>query len=186
MTPRIKHPLFLASVVSTFCAMASTRPRDEAAAVERGRYLVTAMACADCHTPFRLGPDGPEPDAERAFSGHPETLVMPPAPELPSGPWLVVASATNTAWAGPWGVSFTANLTPDEETGLGRWNEQQFVDAMRGGRHLGRGRTLLPPMPYQAIGTLTDEDLAAVFAYLRSLPPIVNHVPVPLAPAPAR
>ena len=65
---------------------------------------------------------------------------MPPAPALPEGPWQVVASGTNTAWAGPWGVSFTANLTPDAETGLGKWTERDFIATIRTGRHMGRGR----------------------------------------------
>lgn len=149
----------------------------------RGKYLVDAFGCIDCHTPFKLGPNGPEPDAERMLSGHPAALVMPPAPKLPEGPWLVVSSATNTAWAGPWGTSFTANLTPDVETGLGAWTEQQFLDTIRSGRHLGRGRAILPPMPVQALANLTDDDLRAVFAHLRTLPPITNKVPEPIPPA---
>ena len=107
---------------------------------------------------------------------------MPPAPALPAGPWLVVASATNTAWAGPWGVSYTANLTPDPDTGLGRWSAQDFVRTMRSGRHLGSGRPLLPPMP-AAYGQMSDEDLQAMFAYLQTLPPVRNRVPAPLPPA---
>jgi hypothetical protein len=87
-----------------------------------------------------------------------------------------------TAWAGPWGVSFTANLTPEQETGLGRWTERDFVDAMRTGRHQGRGRPILPPMPVQNVAALTDADLSAVFAYLRSIPAIRNAVPAPIPP----
>ena len=87
--------------------------------VLRGQYLVNTGGCGDCHTPLKMGKNGPEPDASRLLSGHPQALKMPPVPKLPAGPWLVVSSATNTAWAGPWGVSFTANLTPDVETGLG-------------------------------------------------------------------
>lgn len=153
-----------------------------AALVARGKYLVEAGACADCHTPWHLGPNGPEPDPARTLSGHPADLAMPPAPELPAGPWAVVVSATNTAWSGPWGVSFTANLTPDPETGIGRWTEDVFVAAMRSGRHLGMGRPLLPPMPWPAYAKLTDEDLHALFAYLRTVPPIPNRVPEPIAP----
>ena len=62
----------------------------------------------------------------------------------------VPAAATNTAWSGPWGVSFTANLTPDPETGLGRWTLRNFMDTIRSGRHMGRGRPILPPMPWTA------------------------------------
>jgi hypothetical protein len=118
----------------------------------------------------------------RMLSGHPEGLELPPAPVLPEGPWNVTVAATMTAWSGPWGTSFTANLTPDEETGLGRWTEEQFIEALRTGRHMGRGRQILPPMPWQQIRNLTDEDLRSVFAYLRSIPALANRVPDPLPP----
>lgn len=148
----------------------------------RGKYLVTIAGCNDCHTPLKLGPNGPEPDWSRMLSGHPEGLQMPPAPALPEGPWQVAAAGTNTAWSGPWGVSFTANLTPDDETGLGKWSFRNFKDTIRSGRHLGRGRPILPPMPIPMYRHMTDEDLEAVFAYLRTIPAIRNQVPVPLAP----
>ena len=149
--------------------------------VQRGGYLVTAMGCNDCHTPWKLGPNGPEPDISRALSGHPADFVMPPAPKH-DGPWTWSGAVTNTAFAGPWGVSFTANLTPDEETGLGRWTADTFIAALRTGRHEGKGRPILPPMPYRMIRTLTDEDLSSIFAYLQSLPPIRNRVPTPVDP----
>ena len=89
---------------------------------------------------------------------------------------------TLTAWAGPWGVSFTANLTPDKETGLGKWTLRNFKDTIRSGRHLGRGRPILPPMPIAMYKHMTDEDLEAVFSYLQSIPAISNRVPEPLPP----
>lgn len=107
---------------------------------------------------------------------------MPPAPQLPPGPWLWTAAATNTAFAGPWGVSFTANLTPDKETGLGSWTEEMFIATMRTGRHQGKGRALLPPMPYPMVGALTDSDIKDLFAYLQSLKPVHNRVPAPIDP----
>jgi hypothetical protein len=84
-----------------------------------------------------------------------------------------------TAWAGPWGGSYAANLTPDEATGLGIWTEELFIQALRSGKHMGVGRDILPPMPWQNCAVLTDSDLRAIFAYLRSIPPIRNSVPVP-------
>lgn len=175
----MKRLLPLLSLVAFATQAAEPAVRDR---VERGRYLVTASGCADCHTPLKMGPHGPEPDAALAYAGHPQDLAMPPVPTLPAGPWLVVSSATNTAWAGPWGVSYTANLTPDPDTGLGRWSERHFVQTLRSGRHLGVGRPLLPPMP-GAYGQLSDGDLEAMFAYLKSLPPIRNRVPAPQPPA---
>lgn len=153
------------------------------ATVKRGEYLVKVAGCHDCHTPVKLGPNGPEPDMARALSGHPAEMVMPPAPKL-AGPWIGAVGATMTAWAGPWGVSFTANLTPDKETGTGAWTERNFMDTVRTGRHLGRGRPILPPMPWQNVASFTDEDLRAVFAYLQSLPPVKNRVPEPILAAP--
>ncbi len=150
----------------------------------RGQYLMSTSACMDCHTPWKLGDKGPEPDTTRLYSGHPEQLKMPPAPTLPEGPWVMMAGATNTAWAGPWGVSFTANLTPDIETGLGRWSEADFIRTIRTGRHMGRGREVLPPMPIAVYNHFTDRDLKAIYAYLRTIPPIRNKVPDPVPPAP--
>jgi hypothetical protein len=80
-------------------------------------------------------------------------------------------------------VSFTANLTPDKETGLGTWTEENFIQTIRTGRHLGRGRPILPPMPAPVYANFTDEDLGSIFAYLQSLPPRKNQVPTPWPPA---
>jgi len=79
-----------------------------------------------------------------------------------------------TAWAGPWGISYTRNLTPDKETGLGSWTEQQFVDTIRNGREQGRGRQILPPMPWPAYRNMTDADLKSIFAYLKTIPAITS------------
>jgi len=156
-----------------------------AARVERGAYLVKTMACHDCHTPWKMGPRGPEPDMSRALTGHPSDMVMPPPPALPAGPWAWMGAATNTAFAGPWGVSFTANLTPDIETGLGTWTYDMFIATMRTGRHQGKGRPVLPPMPVQIIAAAKDDDARAIFAYLQSLKPVRNRVPAPIEPAEA-
>lgn len=158
----------------------------EATAIERGAYLVRVIGCNDCHTPFKVGPRGPEPDMSRALTGHPSDLVMPPPPSLPPGPWVWVGGATNTAFAGPWGVSFAANLTPDPETGLGKWTEEMFMATLRTGRHQGKGRPILPPMPWPFYKNLSDEDMRALFAYLQSLQPMRNRVPAPIDPPEAR
>jgi mono/diheme cytochrome c family protein len=168
----------LATALLSTAAVAQTAGSPDK--VTRGRYLVATSACHDCHTPFKMGANGPEPDMSRALSGHPQDLKMPPPPALPPGPWVMVASATNTAWAGPWGVSFTANLTPDKTTGLGDWTVQDFKNTIRTGRHMGRGRQILPPMPIPVYNNFSDEDLEAVFAYLRTIAPVQNRVPEPL------
>jgi mono/diheme cytochrome c family protein len=153
-------------------------------AVERGAYLVSIGSCNDCHTPWKLTEQGPAPDFSRLLSGHPQGMTLPPPPAMPPGPWGFVGALSMTAWAGPWGVSYTANLTPDEATGIGAWSEDNFIKAMRTGKHLGGGRPILPPMPWEWVGKMSDEDLKAVFAYLKSIKPIKNQVPEPLPPAP--
>jgi len=169
--------LVLSSDTVTAAPAASPNP-----SVARGEYLVNTSGCHDCHTPYKLGPNGPEPDMSRALTGHPEDLVLPPAPKLPAGPWVAVTAATNTAISGPWGVSFTANLTPDKATGLGEWTVDQFIATLRTGRHLGKGRPVLPPMPWPAYGKMIDDDLRSIFAYLQSLKPVRNKVPAPIDP----
>lgn len=183
----MKHRVTMISILAAVLAVSALGQDSKAnARVERGAYLVRTMGCNDCHTPLKMGANGPEPDMTRSLTGHPESLVMPPPPQLPPGPWLTLGSATNTAFAGPWGVSFAMNLTPDPETGLGKWTEKQFIDTMRTGRHLGIGRPILPPMPYFIIGAATDDEIKAIFAYLQSLPPVKNKVPQPVEPAQAK
>jgi hypothetical protein len=116
------------------------------------------------------------------LSGHPESLKMPQPPTLPEGPWQWVGGATNTAFAGPWGVSFAFNLTPDQNTGLGIWTEDMFIRAIRTGRHMGTSRPIMPPMPWPAFRNLNDDDLKSVYAYLRSIPAVRNQVPTALDP----
>ena len=152
--------------------------------VKRGQYLVTVAGCNDCHTPLKMGPKGPEPDMSVMLSGHPEKLVMPAAPKLPEGPWGFVGSHTLTAFSGPWGVSYAINLTPDPETGIGKWKEQDFVNALKTGKHLGVGRPIAPPMPWPWVSKMTDADLKAIFAFLRTVKPIKNKVPDYVPPPP--
>jgi len=165
-------------VAASACTSKSQSDRESLSPkmVERGKYLVTLASCNDCHTPWKLGPKGPEPDMSRMLSGHPQQMPMPPA-AAPSGPWVWSGAATNTAFAGPWGVSYAFNLTPDKNTGIGIWTEDIFIKTIRNGRHWGVARPILPPMPWQNIREMTDEDLRAVFAYLRSIPPVTNKVP---------
>lgn len=154
----------------------------EGTPIERGRFIVTLGGCNDCHTPMKFGPGGPAPDMDRLLSGHPEGLVMGDPPITPGSPWWMASNLT--AFAGPWGISYSVNITPDSLTGIGSWSEETFVKAMRTGRHMGVARPILPPMPWQAIGTLTDSDMSALYAYLRSVPPFRNKVPDAVIAAP--
>ncbi len=173
-------PLLLAVLAAGLVGCAGATP--EPSPVERGEYLVATMGCNDCHTPKKMGEEGPEPDETRLLSGHPEKLQALTAPVLPE-PWTVATTPTLTAWAGPWGISYASNLTPDVETGLGSWSEEAFMEAMRSGLHMAQGRPILPPHPRE-IGQATDADLRAIFAYLGSIAAIRNEVPDPLIVAP--
>ena len=177
MTRAVPFVLLVCSV-----ALADPAAPPKSAAAKRGEYLVTIGLCNDCHTPKKMGPKGPELDTTRLLAGHPAEMVMPPPPALQM-PWLATMGATLTAFAGPWGTSYAANLTPDKETGLGNWTEQNFLDAIKTGRHMGRGRPILPPMPWEMIRQAKPEDLKAIYAYLRTLPPVSNRVPDPTPPA---
>ena len=157
------------------------------APVARGEYLVTVGGCDDCHTPKVFGANGPDLDKSRRLSGHPAGDKLPPVPSGIIGPqqWGAVTNNHLTAWVGPWGVSFAANLTPDA-SGLGGWTPENFIRAIRTGKHAGSGRPILPPMPWMNYAQMTDDDLRAVFAFLKSLPPIANTVPAPIAPVAAK
>jgi hypothetical protein len=121
--------------------------------IERGRYIATALSgCVYCHSPHDWDAPGQSIDMARLGAGG----------ILPFGglPGRVV---------GP-------NLTPDPETGAGRWTDDQLARAIREGvSH--DGRALFPMMPYQHYQNMTDEDLASVVVYFRSLPPIRNALP---------
>lgn len=182
----MKHPTSLATLLTLVTLATSAQAAPNQSLIARGGYLVKAMGCADCHTPMKMGPKGPEPDFSRGLSGHPEGMPLPPAPAA-TGPWIWGGAATNTAFWGPWGVSFSANLTPDAQTGIGAWRLEDFVKTMRTGKHFGAGRPVLPPMPSLSVGALTDRDINALFSYLKAQPAIRNAVPAPIEPkAPAQ
>jgi mono/diheme cytochrome c family protein len=176
---------------SSLLLSARPGPGDQGAAkipdkpIERGRYLVDVAGCNDCHTPKVMTPKGPVFHPTKILSGHQGEQKLPQIPSglIAPGQWGALTNTDLTAWVGPWGVSFSANLTPDPATGIGGWTEGMFIATLRKGKHLGTGRDLLPPMPWQNFARMTDTDLKAVFAYLRSLPPVPNAVPQPLPPS---
>lgn len=171
-------------LIALSAAYAADSPKSAGKEVRRGEYLVNFGGCHDCHTPKKMTSNGPEPDMSRALSGSPAQWQPPAVPQgalAPDG-WIAMTNNDLSAWAGPWGISFAANLTPDKETGIGNWTETQFVRTMRTGKHLGVGRPILPPMPWQNLNSLNDQDLRSVYAYLKSIKPIANRVPAPVAP----
>jgi mono/diheme cytochrome c family protein len=143
-----------------------------------GAYLVNLAGCNDCHSPKVFTDMGPVPDTTKLLSGSPADSKLPAIDTnmIQMGKWYL-SSSDLTAWVGPWGISYTANLTPDGPSGLGTWTDQVFIKAMRTGKHMGIGRPIMPPMPWQDFAKLTDEDLKSIFAYLQTLPPVRNKVP---------
>jgi hypothetical protein len=164
-------------------ATSETKPPTPEEMIKMGDYIVTTGACNDCHSPKIMTNMGPVVDSTKLLSGHPANEPLPPldTKSLQPGNWINMAPDITT-FVGPWGISYAANLTPDSATGIGAWTEAQFVNSLKTGKHLGNGRQILPPMPWDMFGKKTDEDLKAVFAYLKSLPAISNRVPEPVAP----
>jgi hypothetical protein len=175
--------LLLAAAAAAFCAC--SKPAEDP--LKRGEYLATIGGCHDCHTPKIFNGGAMELDKARLLSGHRADASLPDVPANVIGPdqWGALANADLTAWAGPWGISYAANLTPDKKTGIGEWQVESFILAMRNGKHAGVGRPILPPMPWFNYAQMPDEDLRAVFAYLLTLPAIANKVPEPKPPAEA-
>jgi hypothetical protein len=165
-------------------AAAAAAPSGDAQRVARGAQLVGLGGCGDCHTPMRFEPalNMPIKDPTLLLSGHPQG-----APEPISEPGKgdqAVIGATFTSFRLPFGVVYSANLTPDKATGLGTWTTAQFIATMRTGHHQGKGRPVLPPMPWQNLASASDDDLTSIFAYLQSIPAVKNKVPVPNVPPP--
>jgi mono/diheme cytochrome c family protein len=176
----------LTTVLLVFCnqpaakeevAAANSESMSPDSLVKRGAYLVSIMGCNDCHTPKKMGPHGPEFDTDRTLSGHPAEMPVAKYDTGTAKNWILFNQML-TNYVGPWGISFSANLTPDS-TGIGSWTEAQFFKAIREGKYKGLDNTrpLLPPMPWQEYRNASDEDLRAVFAYLKSNKPIRNVVP---------
>lgn len=151
--------------------------------IQSGEYLVNISGCNDCHSPKELKPEGPMVINETRLSGYPaqRPVKMPDAGVLKQG-WSVLNEDFTEA-AGMWGISFAANLTPDQ-TGIGNWSEDNFKRALKEGKYKGLegSRTLLPPMPWQNFSTIKDEDVKAMFSYLMSLKAVSNVVPLPVPP----
>ncbi|NIP29822.1 MAG: c-type cytochrome [Candidatus Dadabacteria bacterium] len=147
--------------------------------VKRGETLVLEWGCNTCHSPKVYTPEGQMQDPRRLLSGHPADSVHPKIPDelLGTNKWGGFFTPDLTSWAGTWGVSFAANLTPDKKTGIGNWTEQDFLLTMKTGKRKGTGRKILPPMPIHQLAQLSDDDLKSIYAYLMSLKPVENKVP---------
>lgn len=127
----------------------------------RGKYLVEGVnGCFGCHTDLDWSKPGAPPLAGKEGSGHIWSDQMMP--------WLIAP-----------------NITPDKETGAGNWSDDTLARAIREG--IGHdGRTLFPVMPYPHYREMSDEDLASIIVYLRSIPPVKNQLPTTQMPFPLK
>ena len=151
--------------------------------VARGKYLVKIMGCNDCHSPKRMGPNGPEIIPELMLSGFPADRPILAFKDTLIQQGFALFYPDLTAAVGPWGMTFAGNLTPDE-TGIGNWSEEQFINALTKGQFKGLANTrpLLPPMPVENYRDMKKEDVLAIFQYLKSINPVENVVPAPIPP----
>lgn len=155
--------------------------------VKWGEHLVTIGGCNDCHTPKKMTPMGPVDDSTLLLSGHPENLPAPDVDRKATESKGLVVTSDFTAWIGPWGITYSANLTPDD-SGTGKWTESQFLYAIKNSisKGLAGSRPLMPPMSMMPVKHMTDDELKAIFAYLRTVKPIKNNSVQPTQPALAK
>lgn len=152
---RTDKTAWLAAFAATAMATQTATAADDGNQLARGEYLVNFGGCHDCHTPsYFLG----QPDMERYLGGSDVGFEIPGV-----------------------GVFVGRNITPDEETGIGAWSDEEIVTALQTGERPD-GRVLAPVMPWHAYAKLTDEDVEAIAAYLRSIDPVSHEVPGPFGP----
>lgn len=150
------HLLFLLATAAGLAGVPAPAPAE--GVVSRGEYLARIMDCGGCHTPGALAG---QPDQTRALAG---SRIGFHIPDL--------------------GYFYPPNLTPDRQTGLGTWSQDDIIRALRTGVRPD-GRVLAPVMPWRSYAALTDADARALVRYLKSLPPVRHPIP-PLAGAGAR
>jgi mono/diheme cytochrome c family protein len=187
-------PISLLTVLICLTNCSEKKPVDTAKTIEtketdadiikRGAYLVAITGCNDCHSPKKMGAQGPEIVPELQLSGYPAKRPLGKiSQEAIKNGWTLFNGDLTLA-IGPWGATFAANITSDA-TGIGNWSEEQFKKALTQGKYKGLdgGRMLLPPMPWVNYTTMKDEDIKAIFQYLKSTKPVNNIVPAPLPPS---
>lgn len=161
----------------------TTQAVNDSITIKKGEHLVAIMGCNDCHSPKAMGPHGPEIIADKMLSGYPSEMPIVKHKNKLIEQGFAMFYPDLTASIGPWGISFAGNLTPDA-TGIGNWSEEQFKKALTQGKYKGMdgGRMLLPPMPWPNYQALNDNEIHAIFMYLRSIKPVRNIVPSPVSP----
>ena len=145
------------AAIAAVAAASAVLPRGASAdsQIERGHYLAVVAGCNDCHTPgFFLG----NPDSTKYLGGSNVGFEIPGL-----------------------GVFAGRNITPDKETGIGKWTDEEIATALTMGKRPD-GRQLAPIMPYPSFVNMTKEDVAAIIAFLHSIPAVKNEVAGPFKP----
>jgi len=152
----IRHALLVGAAAAVLGGVLIKTTVAQNAQVERGKYLVNVAGCLDCHTPgYFFG----KPEMDRYLGGSEVGFEIPGL-----------------------GVFHGPNLTPDPDTGLGKWSIDQIVTALQTGKRPD-GRELAPIMPWRAFANLTKEDATAIAVFLKSIPAVKNKVPGPFGPS---
>lgn len=178
--------LFIAILLVNACNNQAEEKKEAASApklsneelVKKGEHLVAVLDCEICHSPKKMGPQGPEVIPELRFGGHQAGTQLPPIDEKSLNSGWVLFAPDFTSTIGPWGQSYARNISSDT-TGIGMWNLEQFKKVIREGKFMGLDNTrpILPPMPWPAYKNLDDDEIEAVFAFLKSTKPVNNRVP---------
>ena len=163
------------TLVSAACVLNSSQEKipadwEQASYIERGNYLVNYLGhCVGCHTP--LGPDG-QSDMSLYLSGVPAKYAG-----------TKVGRSQVAGFPGPKGARFYAkNLTPDAETGLGLWTEDQFVRTFKHGVRPDGFKYSISPMEWNIYANMKEEDVRAMYRYLRTIKAIRNKAPENIPP----
>lgn len=171
-------------LITSIPDLLASRDIDKEIKTKFGKLLTEEFGCVDCHTPKIVINNQVLIDENRMFSGHQQDNILPEfPPELVApGKWKGLYTADMTAWGGPWGISYAANLTPDKKTGIGNLSEENFISILGLGIHSTLSRKIMPPMPWNEISRLNKQELGAIYLYLKTIKPIKNKVPeaVPL------
>lgn len=155
--------------VFAFATSARAGATAQAADLEHGKYIATIAGCTDCHTPLK-----PEyQDPTKLTLDQLKTIAFNGMAAADETKLLAGGRAFDL---GPAGILLTRNLTPDQETGIAKWGDDQIKLAIKTGADV-EGGTLFPVMPYHVYNTMADADLDAVVAYLRSVKAVKNEVP---------
>jgi len=175
----ISMAVLLVFFITSIPKLLASKDMDKEIRIKMGEILTEEFGCVDCHSPKIITNDQIIIDENKLFSGHPQGKKLPDfSPELVApGKWRGLYTSDMTAWGGPWGISYSANLTPDKKTGIGSWSEQNFISVIKLGIHSSLTRKIMPPMPWNDISRLNDHELGSIFLYLKSLKPVKNKVP---------